>query len=133
MRELVRGYWMDVAPYLAWSFSDWFDFVRRIPYESDEQRFPSRVLEVVSRPAYLLDRNLFPRLDCKKKAILIASWAYGNGVPYRFVAVSQRPSKEVHHVFPQIKSGSTWVNADATFPDFSLGQGQPVTYAAELV
>lgn len=132
MHKMVRGYWSDLGPYLSWGFSPWFDFVRVIPYESDEKRFGGRVLEVLSRPSYLLDRDIFPRIDCKKKAILIASWAYGNGLPYRFLAVSSRPDGQVHHVFPQIDFGAGWVNCDATFPEFEIGQGHSITYGTEL-
>lgn len=133
MHGMVQKYWMDLGTYLGWPFSAWFDFVRFIPYESDEERFQNRVIELVPRPAYLLDRALFPRIDCKKKSILVSSWAYGNKVPYRFVAVSHKPNKQVHHVFPQVNFGAGWVNADATFSEFQIGQGQPVTYAAELI
>ncbi len=133
MHQMVQSYWTDLAPYVCWPFSSWFDFVRLIPYESDENRFPGRVIELVPRPAYLMDRNLFPRIDCKKKAILICAWAYGVGYPYRFIAVSQKPDKSIHHVFPQINFGDGWINADATFPEFHVGQAQPITFAAELI
>lgn len=132
IRDTVERYYTDLGPYLRWTFPAWFDFVRLIPYASDETRFPGRIIELVPRPAYLLDRGLFPKIDCKKKAILIASWARGNGFPYRFLAVSGRPDKRVHHVFPQINFGGGWVTADATFPDFSIGQNQSLTFAAEL-
>lgn len=132
MRDTVERFYSDLGPYLAWPFSSWFDFVRLIPYVSDETRFPERVIELVPRPAFLLDRNLFPKIDCKKKAILIASWARGHGYPYRFLAVSSREDRLVHHVFPQIDFGNGWVTADATFPDFRAGQPQTLTFAAEL-
>ncbi len=132
MRRMSREYWGDLGSYLSWPFSAWFDFVRILPYQSDNRRFPDRILEVVARPALLLDKNIFPRLDCKKKAILIGAWAEGNGFPYRFVAVSSRPDGEVHHVMPQINFGGGWINADATFPDFEIGQGHEITFAAEL-
>jgi transglutaminase-like putative cysteine protease len=117
---------------VAWDFRSFFDFVRAIPYVSDDDRFPGRVVELVPRPAHLLDRGRFPALDCKKKAILIGAWARGNGYPYRFLAVSHRVDREVHHVFPQINFGKGWVTVDATFPDFEIGAPQPVTFAAEL-
>lgn len=132
MRDTVDRYYSDLGNYLGWPFSAWFDFVRLIPYVSDDTRFPERIIELIPRPAYLLDRGLFPQIDCKKKAILIASWARGNGLPYRFLAVSSRLDRRVHHVFPQIDFGAGWVTADATFPDFQAGQAQPLTFAAEL-
>lgn len=132
MHKMVSDHWADLGHFVNWPFSAWFDFVRLIPYESDDSRFPARVIELVPRPAYLLDRNLFPRIDCKKKSILLGAWARGNGFPYRFIAVSHRGDKAIHHVFPQIDFGRGWVNADATFPDFHVGQSQPATFAAEL-
>lgn len=128
----VDAFFSDLGGYLSWPLSAWFDFVGLIPYESDEERFPERVIELVPRPLYLLDRYLFPRIDCKKKAILIASWAKGNGYDFRFLAVSHRIDKKIHHVFPQVDLGNGWINADATFPFFRLGEGQPITRAEEL-
>lgn len=132
MREMVKGYWMDLGSFLRWPFAAWFDFVRLIPYESDEEKFPERTIELVPRPAFLLNRHIFPRIDCKKKAILICAWAEGNGFPWRFLAVSARADKAVHHVFPQIDFGNGWENVDATFPEYAIGQGQSLTFAAEL-
>lgn len=133
MRFVVENDWSDLGGYINWPYPAWFDFVRLIPYESDAERFPDRVIELVPRPAYLLDRQLFPSLDCKKKSILLAAWAYGHGLPYRFLAVSQKPNGEVHHVFPQIDFGEGWSNEDATFASFMSGMGQPLTFAAELI
>lgn len=132
MYRMVNQYWMDLGPFLSWPFSAWFDLVRLIPYQSDATRFPDRVIELVSRPAYLLDRDIFPKIDCKKKAILVAAWAKGNGLPYRFLAASMRDDGFIHHVFPQIDFGRGWITADATFPDFEIGQGFDITHAEEL-
>jgi hypothetical protein len=133
MYRLAEIYSSDLGEFAAWPFSAFFDYVRCIPYLSDEDRFPSRMVEVLSRPKYLLDRSIFPRIDCKKKAILIGAWATANQLPFRFVAVSHKPDKSIHHVFPQINFGDGWINADATFPTFRPGQPQPVTFAAELI
>lgn len=132
MAKDVESFYLDLGPFLKWSFESWFDYVRLIPYTSDFERFPKRVIELLSRPKFLLDRFLFPKIDCKKKAILIASWARGHGLAYRFLAVSQKPNKSIHHVFPQIDFGGGWVNVDATFPCFRIGQGQSITYGEEL-
>lgn len=133
MYRMVTDFFRDLGPWLARSFQDWFAYVRAIPYVSDVERFKDRVLEIVPRPKYLLDRGLFPKIDCKKKAILIGAWAKGNGIPFRFVAVSDRPDHEVVHVFPQVDFGRGWQNADATLPEYEFGQGFPqVTFATEL-
>ena len=133
MYAMVSDHWRDLGIYLAFAFPDWFALVRSIPYLSDDERFPNRVLETVSRPAWSLDPRLLPRIDCKKKAVLIASWAKGNGFPFRFIAVSHDKSKTIHHVFPQIDFGHGWVNVDATFPTFGIGDLQPATYAEVLL
>lgn len=132
MYQASKDFAGDLGPYSAWPFAAWFDFVRLMPYESDESRFPWRVVELVPRPAYLLDRSLFPEVDCKKKAILLGAWAHANHKPFRFLAVSSREDKQIHHVFPQIDFGDGWVTVDATFPEFRIGQAHPITYAAEL-
>ncbi len=133
MYRMVDMYFGDLGPALHNSFSTWFDFVKNIPYVSDIERFQNRLLEIVPRPKYLLDRAMFPKIDCKKKSILIGAWAKGNGVPFRFVAVSDRPDHEPTHVFPQVDFGAGWINADATLPEYRLDQGFPVTYATELL
>jgi hypothetical protein len=132
MHDCIQSYWTDLSGFLEWPFSAWFDFIRFIPYQSDDARFPARIIELVPRPVYLLDRSLFPRIDCKKKSILVCAWAFGNLFPYRLLAVSTVPSGDVHHVFPQIDFGYGWINADATLPDYSIGQPYPITFAAEL-
>jgi len=132
MHKMVADFWPDLGQYRYFGFCDFFDVVRRIPYESDEERFPTRVIELVPRPLYILDRRIMPRVDCKKKAILMGAWARANDFPYRFIASSERPDKEIHHVFPQIDFGDGWVNVDATFPTYSIGRGYPVTRAEEL-
>ena len=133
MRETVNRFYSDLGRFLLWPFAAWFDYVKVIPYAADEDVFsPDRIIEVVARPSYLLDREIFPFLDCKKKAILIASWARGNGFPFRFVAVSNMPDKHIHHVLPQINFALGWENCDATFPTFEIGQANPATYAVEL-
>lgn len=130
----IDNHYSDLGSYAGRPFGEWFRFVKSIPYVSDMERFPQRLLEVVPRPAYILDRNLFPRIDCKKKSILIGSWAKANGVPFRLIAVSDRADKEATHVFPQLDFGNGWVNTDATLPEYFIGRGQgpSVTFAAEL-
>lgn len=134
MYAVVRDYWGDLGDYVHWPLTAWFDFVRLIPYEADNTRFPTRILELVARPKYLLDRALFPALDCKKKSILMGSWAQGHGYPYHFLAVSQRPDGGIHHVFPRIRAPTgEWMVADATLPDYQLGCSNPITHAVELM
>lgn len=134
MHAVTESFYKDLGPHLSGPFSLWFDYVKAIPYESDIQKFPERVIELVARPLYSMNREILPRIDCKKKSILIGSWARGNGLPFRYLAVSDSPDKTVTHVFPQIdfRDGAGWVTVDATLPENKIGQGFNVTYAAEL-
>jgi hypothetical protein len=135
MYHFAEDYANDLGGYLRMPFPAWYSRVQDIPYKSDDDLFPDepgRVVEVVARPSYLLSRRMFPALDCKKKAILCGAWAAGNGRPFCFVASSELPSKQIHHVFPVIDFGRGLETADATFPGYRLGQAFPITYAEEL-
>ncbi len=79
MYETVAANFSDLGSWLKKPFPQWFDYVKSIPYVADSDRFRDRLLEVVPRPSYCMDRKMFPRIDCKKKSILIGSWAEGNG------------------------------------------------------
>lgn len=126
----------DLGGLRALPFPAWYDRVKSIPYRSDDELFPEeagRVVEVVARPALLLSRRVFPALDCKKKSILCGAWAAANRRPFAFLAVSEIPSREVHHVFPVIDyDGRGFRTADATFPQYKIGDVFPITYAEEL-
>jgi len=134
MYEMCFRFFADLDGLERLPFPDFFDRVRGIPYATDEE-ITGRDDEVAARPLYLLDRKIFPFLDCKKKAILIGSWARAQKPPlaFRFLAVSEYPDKKIHHVFPQIDFGAGWINCDATFSNFKIGMGHPVTRAEELV
>lgn len=132
MYAMVDDFWKDIGSHAAEPFASWYNLVKMIPYVSDGTLFPKSIVELVPRPAYLLNRNYFPRLDCKKKSILIGAWAKANGYPFRFLGVSGTPDKNVAHVFPQIDFGNGWVTVDATLPEYRIGQGFPITYAVEL-
>jgi len=105
---------------------DYFNFVRRIKYRQD-----IKPIEVVSRPYHII-RSKEQGADCKKKAILIAAWAKQNRVPYRFIASSKLSNGKIHHIFPQLKIRGKWINADATYNSFKLGEPKTVTKAEIL-
>lgn len=90
-----------------------FDRVRRIPYRRDQKG-----REVVARPRILLSE--FSALDCKKKAILMASWFRAHGIPFRFLAVSENPSRKFHHVYVIAKVAGKWRPVDATYSHYRL-------------
>jgi len=135
MYHFAENFNEDLGAFRFLPFARWYDRVAAIPYGSDDEIFPDsekEIIEVVARPEYLMNRATWPRLDCKKKAILIGAWAAANGVPFAFLAVSEKPSKEIHHVFPVVCLNGQWKTADATFPDYHIGQAFPITHAEEL-
>lgn len=132
MYELVEDCHADLGEYRKWPFEAFFDHVRKIPYLSDDKRYVGRIIEELSRPRYILAGVLGP-IDCKKKTILVGAWARANGYPFRFLAISERGDKKIHHVAPQIDFGNGWVNVDATLSDYSIGMPwSKATYVEEL-
>jgi len=97
---------------------EFYDFVRGIPYRRD-----TKPIEVVSRPRYILE-NVNKGMDCKKKSLLFGSWFTKQGfsplIDWRFMAVSMRPDKHFHHVFPQIKLNGKFQNTDATYKHYRI-------------
>jgi len=86
-----------------------FDIVKDIPYKQDK-----RGIEIISRPLNILTSPV-GGADCKKKAILVASWLKLNGYPWRFVATSMRADGKVHHVIVQGRIDGAWRDIDATY------------------
>lgn len=135
MRRIVSDYWSDLGGHLGDSLPQWFDIVRKIPYRDDNDIFQSKagVHEIVGRPLYLLNPSMFPAIDCKKKTILIAAWAEGNGVKWRPVAVREKGAPTFHHVFPQLLVDGKWRNVDATLPDYKLFEPKRQVIEAEIL
>lgn len=126
MYHLIDTYARDLANFKINGTSlfdlpvnEFFDFVKKIPYRRDLS--PT---EVISRPFHILHHRRVG-MDCKKKAILIASWAVLNNIPFHLIASSSRKNGKIHHVFPQIMLSGEWINADATYKKLKLGQGRP--------
>lgn len=137
MYRLVNRYYKDLdifylrsgkklIPISKLSFKKFYNMVKHLPYRKD-----IKPIEVTSRPYYLL---AFPKvgIDCKKKAILIASYLKKNNMPYRFIASSKKKDKRIHHVFPQVFLNGVWYNADATYSRFNLFEPKFVTKAEVL-
>lgn len=126
----ARNFWSDLneSGDLDKTLEQFFDKVRKIPYAEDD------LDEVVSRPAFLLDKEMFPALDCKKKAVLMSSWLEAHGEPWRLITNSELPNGEIHHIFTQVEIDGEWYNVDATYPDYELYQAKPEsTNAEELI
>lgn len=113
MYGLTRAFASDLGAMAKMPLQGFFDMVRKIPYVRDVKG-----REVVARPLLILKE--FPAIDCKKKAILIASYLQMNAIPWRFVASSVRKDKRVHHVFTQALIDGEWKNVDPTYSHFKL-------------
>lgn len=113
MYNMVSKYASDLGDLSKMPLQAFYDKVRLIPYRRD-------VLgqETVARPSLLLSE--FPALDCKKKSILMGSYLLLNGIPFRFIASSQRKDAKFHHVYVQAKIGDTFKNVDATYAKYKL-------------
>lgn len=131
MKRIIKAYSFDIGDLSNMHVIPFFNFVKKIPYRNDKSIF-SDSSEIVARPKHLLNKRIYPRLDCKKKAILICSYLKNNGRKWRLLACSEEPDKHIHHVFPQGVFWGKWVNLDATYPEYRPGAGKNLTYAKEL-
>lgn len=129
MRDIVERYHTDVARFKDFSTDEIFDYVERIPYVMDKDVWGVGT-ETVARPARFRE---LPGLDCKKKAIFIASWARIRGMGYRFVVVDDTGGG-VSHVFAEVEeSPGHWVSMDCTLPGlFRPGSPMPNVIYAEV-
>lgn len=134
IKHLVETFYLDLDKVtiikngkktrLSWlSLSDFFDFVKNIPYRKD----PSPI-EIVARPYYILKYSHLG-MDCKKKGTLIAAFLRYKNYKYRAIGSSQRPDKRIHHIFFQFYDPmkNIWTNADATYNTGKIGEVKKVT------
>lgn len=110
---------MKPVPLSRLNLGNYYDYVRAIPYKQDR-----KPIEVIGRPLRLV---MLPKLDCKKKAVMIGSYADLKNIPYRFIASSSRPDRRIHHVYPELFISGEWVSYDATYPDYYIGQEKFIT------
>lgn len=117
MHLMVNKYHMDMAPYASCTLQEIFDMVKNIPYRPDPPG-----MEYLQRPWATLNMTGAGG-DCDDKAIVIASWAKLNSLPYRFVAVRRFDKPVLHHVYCQIEvSPGNWVDVDPTYSFNTLGR-----------
>lgn len=126
MYWLADEFYSDLGGAVRIPFETWFRACARTKYARDPKG-----TEILARPQVLFRE--FMALDCKKKAILIAAWLKANGIPYRYVAMSQRPDKLCHHVFPQAFVRGRWVNMDATYKRMVIGAPKKMVTHAEVL
>lgn len=126
MYRLVIQFADDLGELAGLPLTRFYDRVKRIPYQRDPKG-----RETIARPSLLL--NEFPSLDCKKKAILMGAYFLKNKKPFRFVAVSEIPSRRIHHVFVQVFLRGAWRNVDATYSKYKLFEPKPRITRSEVL
>lgn len=110
-----------LIPFTSLPIDQAFEVVKNIPYRRD-----TKPIEVIARPSEIIrKRNL--GMDCKKKAILLASYLRERGIPYRLIASSRLPNRRIHHVFPQLGFVGNWLNYDATYSHYKPFEEKTVT------
>ena len=119
MVDLVQRYAGDIGQKAKWPLAKYFRFVANLEYRPDPKGN-----EAIARPRLTLADN-WPWRDCDDKAILIGSWCYLNGLPFRFVASSKRPDHRLHHVWVMAKIEGKDFPLDATYPKNFLGYKDP--------
>jgi len=109
MERIIKTYSDDISPLDDLSLNEYFDFIKKIPYQEDGQN------EMLDRPKELLNPKKWPGLDCKKKAILMASYLQKRGLKWALVAVCEKLGDDIHHVYTLLKNGTRFYPLDPTF------------------
>lgn len=108
MQRLVQNYHSDASKFDNVSLETAFNLVKNLPYKKDRR-------EVLHRPKYILNSKAIYR-DCDDKSILLGSILYRKNLPFRFIAVSGKPDKKLHHVLIIAKIDNENKILDATYP-----------------
>jgi len=108
-----------ITPLSEIPLESYYDFCRRIPYKEDK-----RPIEVIGRPLELVRLS---GMDCKKKSVMMGSYASLKRIPFRFIASSNRPSGEIHHVYPELLINGKWTTYDATYSRYYIGMNKRTT------
>lgn len=129
MVGIVHRHASDVARWALDPLDLYFGRVKRAHYDREPLAWGAQIL---ARPALTISKRV-PVVACANKAILIASWAHLNRVPWRFVAVGRIPGFPPHHVFAELWIGGAWRPADATYPWGVLFTSKPYPVRLERV
>lgn len=116
MRRIVEMYHDDIGAKKDLPLNEYYELVKALPYKPDPKG-----LEFVSRPRFTLDKN-FPIRDCDDKAVLIGSYLYANGIPFRFEGSSKKNDGTLHHVYVIANMGGKELILDATYPYNQFGK-----------
>jgi hypothetical protein len=121
MNRLSVQYRNDVQPFAHLSLVDFYNHVKNIPFKPDPP-----LQEWVQRAGITL-YGLSQYGDCDDKSIVIKSYCYLRGIPCRFKAVSCLPSRDLHHVYNEIRAAGKWYPIDATYPENKIFEERPFT------
>lgn len=116
--NVSRKFWSDLLPFQEWTLRQFYEYIHSIPFVSDDVYDDGNThFELVPRPAYLLDRDMFPFLDCKKKTTLFAAFAEMQGWDWILIGSSETYGVDPHHIFLLIWDGDNWLPVDANLPE----------------
>ena len=101
MKKCISKYYNDLNNIFAqngfskmrlseFSLPKFYDYVKKITYKQDPE-----FNEILARPRIII-QNRHNGADCKKKSILICSYARCNGIPFRLIGSSSKKNKAVH-------------------------------------
>lgn len=130
MKRLAMQYCFDLGELSSWDLIRFFNWVCKIPFQRDEDLLGTNKAEIVGRPRAWIN---FPRLDCKKKSILMGSWCFANKVPFEFLGTSELENNMIHHVLTRAKTKNGWIYMDPTLPGSFLGMPLPNVKYGEIL
>jgi len=126
MRSMVYAYHKDMVPWASLTLPEIFDTIKAIPFRPDP---PNE--ETLMRPLYTMNGWGWGG-DCDDKCICLASWAYLNAIPCRFVAVRRSDMPVLHHVVCELYIEGRWIHADPTYSFNTLGRERE-PYAEKVI
>ncbi len=112
--DLARRYNADSSFMDEYSLEECFNFIGNLPYIADPLDG-----EYIQRPKYTYSDDATFR-DCDDKCIALGSCLIRRSIPFKFVAVSEDPKDEIHHVVIKAKLPKEyggWVFLDCTYPE----------------
>lgn len=124
MYRLSRTYVRDVAPLLIQDVYQAFDYVKGLPYVTDQAS--CNRLECLKRPEFTMQSGG----DCDDKAILAGAIMEFLKVPWRLVTTSYATDKVPSHVYLEIYKPlfGGWRPFDATYPSGVIFTERPYTF-----
>ena len=112
MVRIIKAHSCDVAQWATLPLTEFFDLLKNGYYNREPDEWRTQVL---ARPFLSITKRA-PIVACANKAIILASWAELNRVPWRLVAAGRAPGRPPHHVYPELFIGGSWRPTDATYP-----------------